>query len=41
MSDIDDYQAKATALADNLRHDENQVRQVMRDNGMVLVGLTA
>jgi len=39
MSDIDDYQEKATTLANNLRHDENQVRQVMRENGMVLVGL--
>jgi predicted TIM-barrel fold metal-dependent hydrolase len=39
MSDIDDYETKAEALAKNLNHDASEVRQVMRDNGMSLVGL--
>jgi predicted TIM-barrel fold metal-dependent hydrolase len=41
MSDIEDYEAKTAILANSLRHDANDVRQVMRDNGMALVGLSA
>jgi predicted TIM-barrel fold metal-dependent hydrolase len=41
MSGVDDYQARAGEFAAKLQHDDAITRDVMRDNGMRLLGLSA
>ena len=39
MSGVDDYRDRAIELAAGLARPEHEVRQVMRDNGLRLLGL--
>ena len=41
MSDVEDYQERTAELVARVGHPDDEIRMIMRDNGMRLLGLAA